>query len=199
MSIMKSFLYFIFSLLIMFGCKKEQGKIIELPTKKENSKIIKEPFFVFDKVEHYKLADSTGIDEFHKYRNNSALDSFRLGVVRNEIPNSLSDSSFIEKLQKIGYSDITVPEEKFQILNEIFSEKKVKNTVDYACVPVYRDILIFKKENKISGIAKICFECLQHRIYGTKKSTEEFGGDGDYQRLDSLLNGKMSQNQVWGF
>ena len=44
-----------------------------------------------------------------------------------------------------------------------------------ACAPVYRDILIFKHDQKITIIAKPCFECYQKVIVGsTNKKCEQF-------------------------
>ena len=54
-------------------------------------------------------------------------------------------------------------------------------------VAFYRDILVFKKENKTVGVAKVCFGCSQSIITGTKLNTQEFGQSGDYGRLKKLL------------
>ena len=56
-----------------------------------------------------------------------------------------------------------------------------------ACIPVFRDILIFKKNNKSIGIAKICFECEKSHIVGTNKNIENFGQCGDFSKLMNIL------------
>lgn len=57
-----------------------------------------------------------------------------------------------------------------------------------ACIPVFRDILIFRKNKKNSGMMKICFGCHQYRILGTNAKTENFGTDNDYSQLWKILN-----------
>ena len=82
---------------------------------------------------------------------------------------------------------IGIDKSKFIEINKIFVEKTVNKSMDYACPADYRDILIFKNKNKTVGIAKICFECFKNQILGTKANTENFGQDGDYEKLEKLL------------
>jgi hypothetical protein len=56
-----------------------------------------------------------------------------------------------------------------------------------ACIYVYNDILIFKKEGEVIGTAKICFGCGAHQIRGTQVGTLAFGQDGDYKTLEKIL------------
>ena len=52
---------------------------------------------------------------------------------------------------------------------------------------MYRDILIFKHDQKITGIAKLCFECNQKVIVGsTNKKFEEF----DFGTLWEILRAR---------
>ena len=52
---------------------------------------------------------------------------------------------------------------------------------------MYRDILIFKHDQKITGIAKLCFECNQKVIVGpTNKKCEEF----DFGTLWEILRAR---------
>ena len=77
---------------------------------------------------------------------------------------------------------------KFEEINKIFIEKKHYDISATACDYVFRDILIFKHKSKTIGIAKICFGCSGNQIVGTKANTEEFGMDGDYEKLKEILN-----------
>ncbi len=60
----------------------------------------------------------------------------------------------------------------------------------YACAPEYRDILIFKKNEKISGVAKICLSCSQFYLISSKKeiSTDNFGTEEEYKSLKKLFS-----------
>ena len=149
---------------------------------------IGEKFFDYDEIEYY----STNIDEekIGKLLDNqtkSEIDSIKMGVILDDIPNSISDLSFIENLERIGYKKSKVDKSKFNDIDKIFVEKSVKEITATLCIYVYRDILIFKKEGKVVGTAKICFDCLAHQIKGTKVNTDNFGQDGDYGKLATIL------------
>lgn len=83
---------------------------------------------------------------------------------------------------------------KFEALNKIFIEKPYEEGSARACIPVFRDILIFKKNDKITGMMKICFNCHQYRILGTKANTDNFGSYGDYLLLwDIIIKDKFKK------
>ena len=64
-----------------------------------------------------------------------------------------------------------------------------------ACAPVYRGILIFKHDQRMTGIAKLCFECNQKVIVGsTNKKCEQF----DFGALWEILRAR-ELNQKFGF
>ena len=90
-------------------------------------------------------------------------------------------------LQKFGYKKTTIDKTKNEHLNDIFSENNCSESFAAACIPVYRDIFIFKKNNKTVGIAKICFGCRLFHIIGTKKNLENFGQCGDFEKLEKLI------------
>lgn len=78
--------------------------------------------------------------------------------------------------------------DKFKQVNETFCQRKHQESYAMTCIAVYRDILVFKKENKIIGTAKLCFSCDQNVITGTQHNTDEFGQSGDYAKLFKLLH-----------
>lgn len=103
-------------------------------------------------------------------------------------PQNLNQIDFLKSMDKIGYNKKEIPKSKFPEIDKIFIEKTVSESSTYACIAVYRDILIFKNKGKIIGIAKICFSCHQHIIIGTKINDENFGQNGDYKKLKVILN-----------
>ena len=80
-----------------------------------------------------------------------------------------------------------IDKSKFESIDKIFIEKSTLENIATACIHVYRDILIFKKEGKVIGTAKICFDCMSKQIKGTTANTENFGQDGDYEKLEKIL------------
>jgi hypothetical protein len=111
-----------------------------------------------------------------------------MGVILDDIPQNINDLSFISKLTAIGYKKYRIPKSKFTVIDEFFREKPVGESIATSCEYVYRDILIFKKKGKVVGTAKICFSCMAHEIHGAKANTDNFGQDGDYQKLAKVLS-----------
>lgn len=91
-------------------------------------------------------------------------------------------------MKKIGFQKKEINKSKFTQMNKIFVEKTFNDGINYACIPFFRDILIFKKQGKVIGIAKICFDCHQFRIIGPEANTDNFGMDDDYEKLGNILN-----------
>ena len=49
---------------------------------------------------------------------------------------------------------------------------------------------LYLKQDKIIGIAKICFECGQSYILGSSNDVRDFGSCGEYGVLYEILKGK---------
>lgn len=112
----------------------------------------------------------------------------KYGVVIDEIPKDIHDQEFLKDMSRMGYEKKEIDSSNFKYFNKIFVEKP-ENLMTFAkCIPIYRDILIFKKNKKITRMVKICFSCHQYRIFGAKGNTQNFGSDEDYKKLWSILN-----------
>ena len=145
-------------------------------------------FFEFDEVIHYKTEmPKADIGNFLNNRSKSKIDSIKFDVLFGDIPKSLNDSTFIEKLKSLDAKESRIQTKYYKAIESIFSFKKHNEFFGYACIYVYRDILVFKKQKTITSVAKICFECLGSKIIGSKKNTDEFGMSGDYKRLEYIL------------
>lgn len=145
-------------------------------------------YFEYDNIDYYfNDFDGDKVIDLYDNKSRSDLDSLKLGVITGKIPNSVSDLSFIDKLETIGYRKESIDKSKFKSIDEIFVEKTVFSTSAYACIYVYRDILVFKRSDQVVGIAKVCFECGAHEIVGTVSDTKNFGQNGDYDRLFKIV------------
>ena len=146
-------------------------------------------FFDFDELIHYRIEiDENVLLQKEGDKNISPEEQLQIDLIIMDEPNSINDTSFVAELEKIGFEKNQIEKNQFEKINEIFKEKEVDEAIAYACIAVYRDILIFKKNNKITGMAKICFSCDQNRMYGTPANTVNFGQEGDYAKLNKLLN-----------
>ena len=148
-------------------------------------------FFDFDSVEYYSL---------NKNKEESVVDNNKKGIkdsIFNDIfygdyPNELNNSVFYKKINSDDFSKFELSNKDAEYLrNYIFIDKFSLKMFEAnrACAPEYRDILVFKKKNKISGIAKICLGCGQFYIISSKKEiqTEDFGTQKEYKSLKKLF------------
>ena len=153
------------------------------------NEFLSKKFFEYDEIDYY-LSDSYMGSESQKLLNNwptSEIDTLKYGVFLGGIPKNISDLSFIGKLSEIGFRKDTIDKKKFTEIDKFFVEKEVKEHLATSCIYIYRDILVFKKNSKVTGVAKICFSCMAHEIIGTNANTDNFGQDGDYEKLENLL------------
>jgi hypothetical protein len=145
-------------------------------------------YFDYDNIDHYfNNFDENKIGDLYDNKSNTELDSTKFEVITGDIPADLSDLTFINKLESIGYTKKGIDKSSFKNIDEIFTKKISFGRHANACVPIYRDILVFKKNDKVVGVAKICFHCEQNQIVGTMANTENFGQDGDYERLYKII------------
>ena len=174
-------IFFIVSLVVFFSCSFSKEK--------KNDK----SFFDFDKVVHfskdineteilniYQLAEQNGKGSNEDIYANLVSEFYPLNIER-EFEKDLYDFNFNSK---------KVDSKKHFELNHIFSERKCDSSFVFACVPIYRDILLFYKNDSLIGIAKICFQCRQSHILGAKNNTGDFGQCGGYEKLYKLLKSK---------
>lgn len=178
------FLTFLF-LTLLFACSNNADRKSSSQLDVSDCK----PYFSYDKIEHYYYDISEDeLQKIEEKKKKSDKEERQLELLTQNKPDKLSDTTALSGIEKIGFVKQNISEDKFEALDQIFCERKHKETIAMACIAVYRDILIFKKTGKIIGTAKICFECDQNVITGTTKNTDEFGQSGDYRKLYTLLH-----------
>jgi hypothetical protein len=178
---MKSFNRVVFFLLLIFlftSCTK-----ITSPDK--NSEGEKAAFtckgdeFTFDNVEAYSVSFET-LDAVETKINQSDNDKFLLQIVNSFQHNNLKEVDSV-KLIEIGFAQKHIKED-YKYLCELFQEKYVYEDTT-ACAAIFRDILLFKENQKLTGVAKICYSC-GHSVVLLGDSVSEV----NVNRLDALLN-----------
>jgi len=178
--------------LILIACGKKPESQASSKIEKEEKSFIPvygQKYFSYDQIDFYHIDfDENNILELDKNKDNSKIDKLRNDIIIREFPENIKEIGFLKSMDKIGYIKKEIQKNKFSEIDKIFIEKTVNESSSYACIPVYRDILVFKNKGKVIGIAKICFGCHQHRIIGTKINDENFGQNGDYEKLKILLN-----------
>jgi len=91
------------------------------------------------------------------------------------------------QLVEMGFSKHTLSTSHLTQVQSIFSLKEIQLIEPSYCGAVFRDVLVFYKNNEITGLAKLCFSCGHHVMVGTTINTMYFGQGGDYELLMRLL------------
>ena len=111
-------------------------------------------------------------------------------ILHEEKSINLEDSA-VQKALKEFY-DKEIIDAKLRVeISKLFTDPKMEASnasfsVSVAiCAPVYRDILVFKKDNKVSAIAKVCFGCNQNLLW--TKFGETRNAPLDYYKLEKHL------------
>ncbi|MFT5820037.1 MAG: hypothetical protein ACI8ZM_001271 [Crocinitomix sp.] len=163
-------------------------------TKSDNWGEFKVYYFDFDQVEHY--CDTAFVNDHVKgYEANHYDELSRekqlFYATRFDCDHwdyKLSDTAFIEIIEGFNYIKTVLPQEKHSALDDVFREKSYAGVPDmFMCQAVYRDILVFRKKNKITGLVKICFMCSQVCISGTEVDVSNFHTLRAYRKLYDLL------------
>lgn len=94
------------------------------------------------------------------------------------------DLAAIQNIEKLYLIKRRLPNAAVTKISEIYYDGY--NFTKTRCVPVYRDILVFKKNDSVVGLSKICFDCdIQHTIdkYGNRKEFD----NADFAVLKQIL------------
>ena len=100
----------------------------------------------------------------------------------------------IQTIEKY-YKKININKKSKLEIAEIFYDaglpvNKATFEIGVMCAPVYRDILIFKEDGKVTAIAKICLSCYKNYII-TEKNTF-INSEIDYEKIHQLLDNLAS-------
>jgi hypothetical protein len=181
---------FICSLLTIISCNDQANKSpIETQTTIPSTCI---PYFEYDQLDHYYISiDHDKLWDMENKKTRTPQEEQQIELLLQQTPDKLSDSFVLNDLEKLDFIKKEISPAMFGENSKIFCERKHKDVFALSCVVEYRDILIFKKKNKITGIAKICFGCNQKVITGATSNTSEFGQSGDYEKLNNLLHSHL--------
>lgn len=139
------------------------------------------PYFEFDEVVHYQY----NIEDFEVLgRKNDDLKYLLFG---NGFE-SLQDSIYLERVDSLFHKKL-VSKEEHPIVDKIFCYQPIQDEEHYIseCIAIYRDIFVFRRENKVTGIAKICFDCNQFTSIGAEEKTNNFGVNYEFSNLAKLI------------
>jgi hypothetical protein len=123
--------------------------------------------FEFDELDYFKLTIDKDIEK-------ETIEK-RFEILSGSAPEKVDDVSFGTELIKLGFRKYSLKEDSLnsQIKESLKLIAPDRSKIVTSCLPIYRDILILKTDNKITGIAKICFECGQFHFIGNGAKNEK--------------------------
>ncbi|MEX0995670.1 MAG: hypothetical protein WDZ45_01320 [Flavobacteriaceae bacterium] len=159
-------------LILMSACKQQDRK----------------PVLEFDQAMHYNIQiEDQVLFEIASQGTLTNKEQLKIDVLVNKKPQNISDTLFIKDLMEIGFTKNTVAIDKLSELRSVFSNPNEQKTEMNECVKIYRDILVFKTNNQITGMAKVCFECRDVQMVNLNPNSIKSLSDYDYNRLSELL------------
>lgn len=183
---MKNILPVLFLIILVAGCNTGTSKDTEKAPAAGDKPI---PYFTFDEIISYQAGfENAFADTLRANAHRSPEDSIRASILLGQSPQTTEDTAFIASLESMGFRKKKVDTALHREIAFIFSQKPNLGSVKANCpVVLYQQLLIFKKEGRVCGMAKINFRCTQQQITGTSAKTDYFGQNGDYERLEELL------------
>jgi hypothetical protein len=190
------FSFFVF----LFSCNdstKEISQAVEMEIHPESplsnddtSKFVfGKPYINYDKLDYYTI-DISQDSVMNLLSNGNKLDSIKFTVLTRSYPtnDTIYELKNLPYYERVGYKKIELNQKYFSQVNKVFCHKKGGTPIALACIHEYRDILVFKKENKVVAIAKICLSCMDINLNGIMDiSNEELGWENDFDILDKVL------------
>jgi len=142
-------------------------------------------FYDFDDIEHFNMSEEEYIS-FENNQNGILNDTIEDEIIYGSKPDNITDTLFIQDLEKYGFTSMNITH-KHHSINELFKDRRglFISISRFACVHIFRDILVLKKDNKIVGVVKVCFECLGIHFIGTSSDTN--WGSEEVSKLISIL------------
>lgn len=172
-------------LLTVTNCQKDK------PVKK------KAPF-LFDTVDHYCTDDGTALGTSLHTTSATSYDEVQLkysNILFKDLQPKNRDTLFVTELQNLDYTKMRIDSGDVKEYQRIFSQKFGNYMRENACEPYYRDVYVFRKKNKIVGIAKICFDCQIINFSSEKDYWQQFGNSDKLKKLEQLKQKEALENR----
>lgn len=138
----------------------------------------------FDSLVHYsKSIDFYQIGALQDQKTKSQQDEFLLSVLGdNQV-----DTVILNRLEEVGYVKTLIDRSHYEVIDSLFFRKTRQEDIDSSCIHEFRDVLVFYRNKKCVGLAKICFDCKAIVPWGEGTPFNGFGDWSDYDKLHSVL------------
>jgi len=168
-------------ILLFIGCSSD--------TANKNSASANKPYFDFDEITYVRiLISDEEINELYTKEKKNSQEEKLFNVLAGLLNKDLSENTIVKDLEGINKIECFINKKYFEQLNTtIFVEKQCSDYAPPVCDPFYRDILLFKKNGTLCGIAKFSFNGHICDFAGTTANYECFGASGEFDKLRRIL------------
>lgn len=174
---MRYILIFITSILL-FSCNQKAETT-------ENQDL---PFFHFDEVEYYhKDIIKKDLMAIERKEDKTRKEQALLQILTGNVPVSIKDTLFIKNMEILGFKKNTIDRKLNPKISHLFSFREVLKTVSPTSNPDFCDVLIFRRDHHIIGMAKVSFYGSKHQMIGERYNDSNFGQSGEYKELKKIL------------
>lgn len=165
--------------LLLASCKNEVSK---QTYKQETTQKADVKSYQFDEVVYYSFENENeiGIPVGKNKKANSILQK----VTTEDRTSTLKDTVLIAQIETMGFQRTVLSEDKVRRLHFFMNGNHNQEEVN-DCLPIYRDILLLRKNNKTTDILKICFQCLQSARISKEESVKI--DISDYRYFERIL------------
>lgn len=182
---MRNLLYLLF--FVSFGINAQ-----EIPLKKEIEIVLGDDTFKFDEIVYYKINKSFNASNLKFKKNHSPKKKLIYEIVKGSAPKSITDTFFMNDLEKLSFHKEKLNIAQYPKIVEIYT--RGSRRYDTSCVKTFRDILVFKKNNNIVGMSKICFDCGWETTFFNEQKYSNLIDITYFEELENLLNSKVNSN-----
>jgi hypothetical protein len=166
--------------------------VILLYSCNENKKAtsnLDQPFFQFDQIEYYHTPIAKdSLLAIEMKQDKSKKEQALLQILIGNVPVSIKDTLFIKNMEILNFKKYILDPKIYSKISHLFSFREASQPVVAKNNAKYLDVLIFRKNNNIIGMAKVSFEGLKHQMIGERYNDSKFGQSGEYKELENILS-----------
>jgi hypothetical protein len=146
------------------------------------------PFFHFDQIEYYhKDISKKELQRIETKEDKTRKEQALLQILTGNVPVSIKDTLFIKNMEILGFEKDTINNKLNPEISHLFSFREVSKPVTSPLNPEFCDVLIFRRNARIIGMAKVSFDGLKHQMIGERYNDSNFGQSGEYKELEKIL------------
>lgn len=171
---MSNYFYVGLILLAFTSCGPTQKATETTPESEGKGELKNQPVFLFDSIIHYSIAiEEDTLWGIERIKDKTKDQRRLIEIVLYEKLDTFSDTTVLNELSNLGFTKHHLSNAKTETLRKVFYTQHMIEEEKAACVPIFRDILVFRLKSKNTGVMKLCFDCQHHTLDGELINTKQ--------------------------